>query len=128
MVQFAAEYSKPAALIMNQITETGEYPRQWVKEYQTAIVKKKPALDENSLRLISSTNFLSKIYESFLRDWLLPIISPFLDRNNYGGLKNSSTSHYLLNLLNFIHENLDEKNPQAVVLAQADLEKAFNSV
>ena len=89
---------------------------------------KKPAVDENSLRLISSTNFLSKVYEAFLWDWLLPYISPFLDKNNYGGMKNSSTIHYLLNLINFVHENADQTEPHAVVLAQADLEKAFNSV
>ena len=112
---------------MNLITRTGSYPRQWVREYQTAIVKKKPALDENSLRLISSTSFLSKVYEAFLRDWLLPFISPYLDRNNYGGIKNSSTTHYLLNLINFVHENVDLKEPHAVVLVQADIEKAFNS-
>ena len=45
MIEFAAEYSKPAAKNMNLITQTGSYPRQWVREYQMAIVKKKPALD-----------------------------------------------------------------------------------
>ena len=113
---------------MNAITYTGEYPRQWVVEFQTAIEKKSHPEDENQLRLLSKTAFLSKAYEAFLRDWLMPIIEPFLDPNNYGGVKNSSTSHYLLNLLHFIHKNLDNREPHAVVLAQVDLFKAFNSV
>ena len=61
-------------------------------------------------------------------DFNVENISPYLDKSNYGGMKNSSTTHYLLNLINFVHENVDQKEPHAVVLAQADIEKAFNSV
>ena len=59
-------------------------------------------------------------------DWLLPIINPFLDPGQCGGLKNSSISHYLVKLLHFIHLNLDKTQAHAVILAAIDMSKAFN--
>ena len=59
--------------------------------------------------------------------WLIPIIQPYLDPDQCG-LKGLSITHYLIKLLHFIHINVDSKNPQAVLLAMVDIEKAFNSV
>ena len=70
--------------------------------------------------------FLSKQYESFISDWLLPIVNPFLDPGQCGGLKNSSITHYLIKLLHYIHFNLDKSDPHAVLLAAVDMAKAFN--
>ena len=114
--EFSVEYSRPIMLLMNRITKTGEYPRQWVAEYQTPIPKSHPPMTENDLRLISCTAFVSKVYESFLRDWLMPIISPHLDSSNYGGMKGSSTTHLLLNLLHFVHSQVEKTQPHAVLL------------
>ena len=82
----------------------------------------------DDLRNISGTPFFSKRYESFLSDWLLPIVDPFLDPGQCGGLKKSSISHYLIKLLHFIHFNLDRPDPHAVLLACVDMSKAFNRV
>ena len=57
----------------------------------------------------------------------MPIVSPYLDPCQYG-LKGASITHYLVKLLQFIHEYLDMKNPHAVVIALIDLSKAFNRV
>ena len=54
-------------------------------------------------------------------------IKPYLDPNQCG-LKGSSISHYLINLLHFIHSTLDIRKPHAVLLACVDLSKAFNRV
>ena len=114
---------------MKKITDSGEYPRQWVKEYQTAIKKTShPPVSESDLRLLSCTAFFSKVYEAFIREWLMPFISPHIDTVNYGGMRHSSTTHYMLKLLHFIHENLDKREPHAVVMAQVDILKAFNNV
>ena len=43
-------------------------------------------------------------------------------------MKGSSITNYLVKLLNFVHVNLDLKQPHAVLLALVDLEKAFNRV
>ena len=126
--EFTPELSKPVATIFNSITQTGEYPRQWVVEYQLAIPKVHPPKSEEDLRNISSTAFLSKVYESCIGQWLFPYIEPFLDPGQCGGLKGSSITHYLVKLLHFVHSFIDKRDPHAVLLVLVDLEKAFNRV
>ena len=126
--EFTPELAKPISVIYNRITETAEYPRQWVTEYQIAIPKVYPPLSEDDTRNIASTAYFSKQYESFIGDWIFPYIEPYLDPGQCGGLKGSSISHYLLRLLHFVHGYLDLKQPHAVLLAMIDLEKAFNRV
>ena len=125
---FAVELAKPLEVIFNAITKTAEYPRQWVVEHQTPIPKIYPPSSEDELRNISCTPFFSKVYEAFLSDWLMPIVEPFLDPANCGGLRGTSISHYLVRLLHFIHMNVDKAEPHAVVMAMIDLSKAFNRV
>ena len=122
------ELAKPVACIYNQITQSGVYPRQWVVEHQVAIPKVRPPLTEDDTRNIAGTAFLSKQYESFIADWLMPYVEPFIDPGQCGGLKGSSITHYLVKLLNFVHIKLDQKQPQAVLMALIDMEKAFNRV
>jgi hypothetical protein len=128
VTSFSVELSAPVTTIYNKITTTAEYPRQWVIEHQTPIPKVSPTSSEDDLRNISGTPFFSKVYEAFLSDWLLPIVSPYLDPANCGGLKGLSISHYLIRLLHFIHRNIDKAEPHAVVMALVDLSKAFNRV
>ena len=59
-------------------------------------------------------------------DWLLPIISPFLDPNQFGGFKGLSIVHYLIKFLDFIESKLDKREPHSVIAASIDLSKAFN--
>ena len=127
MKEFSCEFSSPIKIIFNSILSTLEYPRQWVIEYQTPIPKVKPPNSEDDLRNIAKTAFLSKVFESFLADWLLPITEPFIDPCQYG-LKGASISHYLVKLLQFIHDYLDLRNPHAVIIALVDLSKAFNRI
>ena len=126
--EFTVELATPITLIYNKITESAEYPNQWVVEYQLPIPKVHPPLTEDDTRNIASTAYFSKVYESFLGEWIFPFIEPFLDPGQCGGLKGSSISHYLVKLLHFVHGYLDLKQPHAVLLAMIDLEKAFNRV
>ena len=96
-------------------------------EYQVPLPKVYPPASEDDLRNIAKTAFFSKCFESFLSDWLLPIVTPYLDPCQFG-LKGASISHYLLKLLKFTYEYLDLKNPHAVVVALVDQSKAFNRV
>ena len=122
----SAELVAPVTLIYNQITKSKEFPRPWVVEQQTPIPKIHPPSSKDDLRNISGTPFFSKQYESFLSDWLLPYVNPFLDPGQCGGLKGSSISHYLIKLLHFIHYNLDRTEPHAVLVGCVDMSKAFN--
>ena len=122
------ELAEPATMLFNKITKTAEYPRQWVIEHATPIPKVKPPQDEDDLRLISATPFLSKVYESILGSWLLPHVEPYLDPGQCGGLKGTSVTHYLVKLLHHIHFHLDKPQPHAVLLALVDMRKAFNKI
>ena len=126
--EFLPEFSMPITKIYNKITQTAQYPRQWVVEYQLAIPKVNPPITESDTRNIASTAYFSKVYESFIGDWIYPFIEPFLDPGQCGGLKGSSITHYLVKLLHFVHKNIDSKQPHAVLLALIDLDKAFNRV
>ena len=78
--EFLPEIAGPAALIFNSITESGLYPRQWVTEYVTPIPKvTTPPETEDELRNISLTADLSKDYENFPAEWLLPYIKKRID-------------------------------------------------
>ena len=72
------------------------------------------------------SNLFSKWLESLMGGWLLPIVEPFLDPGQCGGLNKSSINHYLIKLLDFIHSTVDKNTPHAVVLATLDLIKVYN--
>ena len=122
-------WAGPAATIFNNIIQSAEWPDQWKVEYGVVLHKTetpKIVKNEEDVRTISKTSFLSKVLESLLADWLLPIVEPYLDPNQCGGLSKTSTSHYLIKLFDFIHKTLDMRTPHAVVLAALDLSKAYN--
>ena len=125
--EFSCELASPLTVIYNKILCTFEYPRQWVVEHQIPIPKVQNPSNEDDLRNIAKTTFSSKVFESFLADWLMPIVSPFIDPCQYG-LRGASISHYLIKLLEFVHEHLDLRSPHAVLVAMVDLSKAFNRV
>ena len=117
----------PVSMIYNRITECAVFPPQWKIEQQIALPKVSPPETEDELRNIAKTPFLSKVYESFVGGWLLPIIKPYLDPGQCG-LKGFSITHYLIKLLHFVHVTLDKRQPHAVLSALIDLSKAFNRV
>ena len=128
LVQHCAEtIAAPARIIFNNITVCADFPSQWKIEHQIAIPKSYPPENEDDLRNLAKTPFLSKVYESFVGEWLLPIIKPFLDPGQCG-LKGFSITHYLIKLLHFVHSTLDLKKPHAVLAACVDISKAFNRV
>ena len=122
-------WAEPAAKIFNNIIQSAEWPKHWKREHMITIHKtENPRMvkDEDDVRSISKTSFMSKALENILGDWLLPIVDKYLDPGQCGGLKNTSVNHYLVKLLNFIHTAVDQPIPTAVVLAALDLSKAYN--
>ena len=117
----------PVTLIFNQISRQSHFPRNWKIEHQIAIPKVMPPENEDDLRNIAKTPFVSKVYESFVGGWLLNIVKPYLDPSQCG-LKGLSITHYLIKLLNFVHKTLDLKQPHTVLAACVDMSKAFNRV
>ena len=117
----------PASIIFNHITQTGQYPCSWKIEHQVPLPKVPCPESLDDIRNIAKTQFLSKVYESFVGEWLIHFIKPYLDPDQCG-LKGFSITDYLIKLLHFVHTTLDHRQPHAVLAACIDLSKAFNRV
>ena len=112
-------------MIFNKITSSAQYPAVWKIEHQIAIPKVTVPESLDELRNIAKTPLLSKVYESFVGGWLLPIIKPYLDPDQCG-LRGYSITDYLIKFLHFVHSTLDLRQPHAVLAACVDISKAFN--
>ena len=55
--------SEPAAMIINSVAQTGEWPRQFKIEWGVVLGKEPNPATEKQLRIISCTNQLAKIME-----------------------------------------------------------------
>ena len=124
--EFAAELTIPVTKIFESILNTNIWPSQWKVEYVTPIQKKPQPDSEDQLRTISLAHFFSKVFEKFVILWLFFYVEDKLDPGQYGGLKGSSTTHYLVDFVNFILYNQDMKNPHMVLACMVDYSKAFN--
>ena len=126
--EFGPEIAIPSQKIFNNIFQTGKWPDRWKTEMGLALNKAKPnnPESESDLRIISLTPFLSKTMEKIVLDSLLHFVGEKIDWKQYGGVKGSSVSHYLVDFITFILYNQDLKEPRAVLAAMIDYEKAFN--
>ena len=64
-------------------------------------------------------------FDGIFINFLGTVIGDKIDLSQYGGLKGQSTSHYLIDLVNFILYNQDLSNPQATLGVMYDFSKAF---
>lgn len=120
---FPTLLAKPVAAIFNRITQTRIWPKAWRIEYVTVIPKGKDSQEPNECRNISCTNFLSKVYESFLLGWCREEVVPKL--NHYGGEPNASATHLLVEVTSDITSTMED-NRMGMVLSTIDFSKAFN--
>ena len=123
------EYAKPVTVIYNKIIQSSSWPKQWLQEQAVVLSKlKKQQLPKNEedLRTVSKTAWLSKCLENLLGDFILPVIDKYIDPGQCGGIKKSSLSHYLVKLLDIAHRTLDKNTPHCAVLCTEDLSKAYN--
>ena len=126
--EFAPELTTPLVSIYNNIISSGTWPSDWKVEFGIPLQKVQNPKSEDELRIISLTKFFSKVFEKFVMEWLLEYISPYIDCGQYGGLKGSSVSHYLVDFINFVLYNQDIKDIHAVLAVAVDFSKAFNRV
>ena len=122
----SSQLSVPVCRIFQNILKTFQWPKQWRVEYGVPLQKVLNPKDEDQLRVISLTSYYSKLFESFVIDWLMEYVGDKLDWAQYGGLKGNSINHYLIELTNFILYNQDMKHPHAVLAMCIDFSKAFN--
>ena len=124
LVGRAAPYlAIPLMDIYNCITATAQWPDVWKTEYVTPIPKKTIPESADDLRNISCTQLLSKVYESFVLDWLVTQID--LRTNQFGGMKGSGAEHFLTELWQQVLENIEDQRASSL-LTSIDYSKAFN--
>ena len=124
--EFSVELATPLCSIITKIVKTAVWPSHWKIEHITPIGKISHPESEDDLRPISLTPFFSKVTEHFVVMWLLEYIEHLIDIRQYGGVKSNSITHYLIELLNFILSNQENKVPTAILACLIDFSKAFN--
>ena len=102
-------------------------PGDWKVSYVTPIPKITNPQTFNDLRPVAITPIPSLICEDFVFDWSYSKIINHIDAKQFGNIKATSTSHYLVNFLEFIHSNLDKRDT-SLALAFVDFRKAFDLV
>ena len=79
------------------------------------------------LRPISLTALLAKFSEGFVSRWVVEDITSSLDRNQYGSIKVSSTTHCSIELLDVFYKGTDKPNADGTLVVM-DFSKAFDCV
>ena len=109
--------------IYNCITRTRDWPKCWKVEFVTIIPKKASPESLSDLRNISCTLLASKMYESYVLDWMKLEVA--LRSNQYGGVKGLGTDHLLVGLWQQVLENAEDYR-SGTVITSIDYSKAFN--
>ena len=117
------QLAAPLTNIYNAISTTGSWPSEWKTEFVTPIPKNPLPQSANDLRNISCTMLISKVYESFILNWLSSQTG--LRENQYGGVKGSGSEHLLVRLWQDVLQALEDPRA-AVLLTSIDFAKAFN--
>ena len=112
--------------IYRKIISSKEWPLMWRTEYGIPLQKQSNPENEDQLRIISLTSFFSKTFEHFIIEWLMKYVGDKIDPNQYGGQRQNSITHYLIEYINFVLYNQDMSNPRAVLALMVDFKKAFN--
>ena len=98
----AVELSEPVTNIINSCLTQAYYPKLWKQEWVTPVPKTTDPKSIKDLRKISCTSDYSKLFESFLKDWIMEDIGANLDIGQFGGQKGTGTEHMIICLLDRI--------------------------
>ena len=123
MDKYATLLAIPLTNIYNQITRSHVWPEVWKQEFVTVIPKCRNPVGLGDLRNISCTMLPSKIYESFVLNWLSTEVS--CKKNQYGGVKGCGVSHLLADMWDNILSALEDAR-LAIMVTAIDYAKAFN--
>ena len=82
--------------IFNTCLKQHVYLEAWKLEYVTWIQKFPQPKKISDLRKISLTSQYSKLFEGFLKDWILEDIKHHVDPSQYGARKGSGTEHLIV--------------------------------
>ena len=125
--EFALELTEPLTHIFNCCLNQGIFPAVWKTSSVSLIPKTPNAKSLDQLRPISLTRLNGKIFESFLAEWTMVDFYPHIDEQQYGNVKDSSTTHYLVDVVDTVLKGIDEAGHYATLCA-IDFTKAFDRI
>ena len=115
--EFSPELSAPVSDILNTCLEQQVFPTLWKHEWVSPVPKVNNPKSIEDLRKISSTSEFSKLFEGFLKEWIMEDISPNIDPSQFGNQPGTGTDHMMVAFLDKILSMLDESDGHAAVIA-----------
>ncbi|XP_071953430.1 uncharacterized protein [Antedon mediterranea] len=125
--EFAFEIATPLAHIFNCCLNEGVFPELWKLATAIPVPKVPNVTSFQDLRPISLTPIFAKMFESFLTDWVTSDIHQHLDIKQFGCRKGSSTSHYLVDMIQSVISDI-VKGDSFVDICAVDFTKAFDRI
>ena len=111
--------------LVNNCLRNTTFPDCYKLETCIVIPKVSPPQGLDDLRNLGLTQFSAKVLEAVIINYLMPFIENSDDEAQFGGKRNLSCTHYLLELVEFVVEAFE--NPDcAVIIALMDFSKGFN--
>lgn len=120
--------SAPLVHLINLSFTTGILPKQWKESVVSPVYKTGDKKNPNNYRPISVINNIAKIFEKCVKNRLLNFFEKHgvITERQYGFIKNKSTQHAILDLINHLTTNLNKSKKCLAVFL--DLAKAFDTV
>ncbi|XP_063953926.1 uncharacterized protein LOC135153732 [Lytechinus pictus] len=125
--EFAIFLATPLCHILNLSYATCSVPSCWKKAILVPLPKESPPVTIDNLRPISLTDHFAKIAELFIAKQVINNISAILDPMQYGCRTGLSTTHYLVDFINFLAKKADVPTNISTVVC-TDFKKAFDHV
>ena len=124
----ALDLAEPMANIINTCLRDGRFPAPWRREWVTPVPKTSPHQPKNcqEIRKIASTSDYSKIFETFLRKWIVEDIDKKININQFAGRRGVGTEHLIVMMMDRVMKLLDNPGKTAVVMGAIDWKGAFD--
>lgn len=121
-------FTGPVCAIINTSIRTATVPNQWKVSRVSPIPKTSPPVHiEQDFRPISITSSIAKVAESLLCRHFNDSFSQYLDPNQFGCVKNRSTTLALIKFSHFLFSSLDDRDTFCRILF-VDFKKAFDLI
>ena len=124
--EFLPEFATPVTAILKQAVENHTWPDIYKKEYHLPLKKVPTPQNEDDIRGIGLTMWVSKQLERLVLKWIWPYIYPHIDPDQMGGMPGCSVEHYIIKIMHFILSSMDGNSDAAVMAVPVDYSKAFN--
>ena len=124
--EFLPEFATPVTTILKHAVETHTWPEMYKKEYHLPLKKVPSPQNEDDIRGIGLTSWVSKQLERLVLNWIWPFIHPHINSDQMGGMPGCSVEHHVIKMLHFILSSMDGKSDIAVLAVPVDFSKAFN--